>query len=304
MKILYAANDNLESCLQLNRFLINFPWDQHTLKVAGYSGYDYLIDIDFNLNFVKSFYSKVSVTLNTDNYNIFCSQLDRFEPDLIISDLDKFSSNYAILNNVKLWQYSSNLLQYCLPHYWHLKLRIANRYNYEQMYSYIINNSDKILLPTLYDQFGLTLDNKVTLVNPLSFKGSEDKEIYNNCISLLENKRKYLKLADSKSVVFTTNTFEFFNNFKLKHLYSDINYYNNIHNSKAYVCDLYDDLIFDGLLNNKTINTFMNSYDHNCHIHYQILKKMGLVNLLDNHPIENRNYISVIDDRKTIMDLL
>jgi hypothetical protein len=306
MKILYAASDSIGASIQLNKFLIHFPWHKHTLKISAYHGYNYLSNIDYNLHFLTPFKDKKQ-SIHTDNTRIYYNELDKYNPDLIISDLDILTSYYAIDRKTKLWQYSADFIYYYLSPVTMRHLSLSQRFIgrtsvHRKDYEFILSNSDKCLYPSLYDLLGLKVTD-VEIIDPLSIMGDLNPK-YNHklILSLYNNKRCFLKHCKEDSLLFTTDTSEFFKNIKTKYTYSDIDYYNNIVSSDLYMCDLYSDFIFDGLINNQTINSYINFSELSTITNFALLKHLGLINVMDYVKPERNDFIFYHEPRSNIID--
>jgi len=115
MKILYGASNNLNAKIQLSRFLKAMQGSPHQIKVAAYkmsSPKD--INIDWTLDACLNIYRPELLSLYNDNLSTYYEQVKSFEPDLVISDLEYFTSYVANDLNVTLWQCSSSMINYAL----------------------------------------------------------------------------------------------------------------------------------------------------------------------------------------------
>src|SRR5271155_1177897 len=109
MKILYAAGDNTNACTQLSRFVQAMP--NHQIKVAAYQQSSPKgMNIDWTLNCLLNVFT--GQIAENDNLKIYYDQIVYFAPDLIISDLEYFTSYLAGVGNIPLWQCSSSLINY------------------------------------------------------------------------------------------------------------------------------------------------------------------------------------------------
>jgi uncharacterized protein (TIGR00661 family) len=115
MKILYGASNNLNAKIQLSRFLKAMQGSPHQIKVAAYkmsSPKD--INIDWTLDACLNIYRPDLLSLHNDNLSTYYEQVKSFEPDLVISDLEYFTSYVANDLNVTLWQCSSSMINFAL----------------------------------------------------------------------------------------------------------------------------------------------------------------------------------------------
>jgi uncharacterized protein (TIGR00661 family) len=114
MKILYAASNNQNAKIQLSRFLDEVG-TSHQIKIAAYkksSPKD--VHIDWTLDALLNIYRPDLLTLHNDNLNIYYEQVKSFEPDVVISDLEYFTSYIANDLNITMVQCSSSLINYAL----------------------------------------------------------------------------------------------------------------------------------------------------------------------------------------------
>ena len=144
MKILYAAGNFTSSKYQLYQFVKYLPDCQ--LKISGYQNH-IPFNIDFTLDFLHDYKNNHSNIFKNKNLQKYADQINKFKPDLIISDLCIYSSIIAIELNIPLWQYSPYLLLW--SHESSIKLSHVNFNVYfkklinRKYYKYIIANSDK-----------------------------------------------------------------------------------------------------------------------------------------------------------------
>src|SRR5258706_5453728 len=99
MKILYAANNNINSLIQLSRFLRVIS-KQHHIKISAYKkSSPPSINIDWTLDALLNIFNP-RLSLNNDNLCIYYDQVKKFKPDLVISDFEYFTSSVAADLNV------------------------------------------------------------------------------------------------------------------------------------------------------------------------------------------------------------
>src|SRR6266404_4618483 len=111
MRILYAANNSYSSSHQLDRF-IKLLSNKYDLKIAAYKRSMGSNDIDFTLDALLNFSNSRNTYKPNGNYQYICNEIKRFAPDLIISDLEIFTSMAALELGIKLWQVSPALIYY------------------------------------------------------------------------------------------------------------------------------------------------------------------------------------------------
>jgi hypothetical protein len=110
MKILYAASGRRGAANQLNRFLIAIAAMGHTVKIAAYHDIKCVSYIDWNLDALLNIFDPSKISFENDNLEIYYDQVKHFKPDLIISDLEIFTSHIATLLNIPTFQIGPRLL--------------------------------------------------------------------------------------------------------------------------------------------------------------------------------------------------
>ena len=153
LKILYAADNRVSSHHTLKRFLDTYS-PYYTIKIAAYSKSIQNLNANWNLDALLDFRSKwYGITFENSNYPLFVRELKRFAPDLVISDLELYSSYAAINLGIPVWQVSPMLLYYAVENrrnrnflfkfHSGLYQKDIERHQY---YLRIINNSQKKLI--------------------------------------------------------------------------------------------------------------------------------------------------------------
>ena len=133
MKILYAAGNREGSYLQYARFLQSMRNKNIDLKTAGYQKSIKDLNVDYTLDALINFTKDDSTITINGNYRYYQKQIETFAPDLIISDLEIYTSTIATELKIKLWQVSPLLLYFAIPDKIKLDLNIFanNRYTFE-----------------------------------------------------------------------------------------------------------------------------------------------------------------------------
>jgi len=153
LKILYAANNYSSSYYTLQRFMNTYV-KYYNIKTAGYSKSIQDLNVNWNLDALLDFRGKSNrVSFNNSNYDLYMREIKRFAPDLIISDLEIYTSHIGLELNIPVWQVSPLLLYYGVNNrinktnlYKYYSGLFARDINKNQYLTYIINNSDKRLV--------------------------------------------------------------------------------------------------------------------------------------------------------------
>jgi hypothetical protein len=98
MKILYAAGNRLGSYYQLKRFLNSVSKQNHNIKIAAYKNSTGDLNTDYTLDCLLNFTSPHTTFSFNGNYTYYSNEIKRFNPDLIISDFEIYTSIIAAQN--------------------------------------------------------------------------------------------------------------------------------------------------------------------------------------------------------------
>jgi hypothetical protein len=160
LKILYASGNHANSYHQLSRYLPLFHKSKHQFQVACYKQSLGNLTADYCLDALLNFIRPSDHISYNGNYSYYCKELLKFKPDLIISDLEIYTSIFAIEQNIPLWQVSSSLLYYALPktlkqkiglHKYHAQLISGNRKIHQYIRNILNQSTRKFVLSHLCD---------------------------------------------------------------------------------------------------------------------------------------------------------
>ena len=297
MRILYAASNRIGSFFQLKRFLDRFS-SLHTVKVAAYKSSSGNLNIDYTLDSLINFTSASdTISFNNENYKKYGSFVRSFKPDLIISDLEIYTSTLAIENKIKIYQVSPILIYYATPNevkynlgiyknspYLFNKTKIKNDY-----INFILNNSDKnIVLSHFCDVENIfELKDKFVWCRPDYVLVDDNKIEYDFLSASIENNKKILNLLDNKkSVIFSSFYYEQFDNIKMKNILNDKEYPEYLSRSKSVICNGESDILSDAFYNMKPVciapqQNDMESIVMSKYTEYYRLGKVSDINLDD-----------------------
>src|SRR5574339_27283 len=130
LKILYAASNHASAKIQLARFMKAMEGKPYIVKVAAYKKSSPKINIDWTLDCLLNIYKPDHISLDNDNFSIYFEQVKYFAPDLIISDLEYFTSHIANVLNTTLWQCSSTMINHALNHEKKYNLGLFKHYSF------------------------------------------------------------------------------------------------------------------------------------------------------------------------------
>lgn len=287
MKILYAAANREGSQIQLSRFLSSIQDKSWIVKVAAYSkSSPPFQSIDWNLDSMLSIFDPYVISFNNDNLSIYYDQVKHFNPDLIISDLEPFTSYVANLAGIRIWQVSPSLLYYATSHIDKIRLGIYKSYRYifaksmleQQRIKNFIFNSDRNLIYSHFGDVGLEIPAEFEWVRPEHSKGKVSKACEHNLVAgLIHNDKSVLNFIRryDDAVVFSNFTDESYSDLKLKSIQDQQEYACNVKNCSRLVSMGHADLLADAYYNEKFVSILPNFAEPECIINSLYSERFG-----------------------------
>lgn len=295
MKILYAAANREGSLLQLFRFLLAIKDKLHTIKVAAYKKSTPNVPIDWNLDALQNIFEPDHISFNNDNLRLYLSQVEYFNPDLIISDLEPFTSYVALLLNKKLWHVSPSLLYYATPHAEKIQLSIYKSYGYlfnknikmQQQIKNHIFNADKNFI---YSHLGDTnlipnIPTNFEWIRPFYTTGKDSKACQHNLVAgVIKNDKSTINFIKhyEDAVIFTPFLDETYRDVVLKDVYNLTEFGCNIKNCNLFVSVGHADFLADAYYNRKYVFILPNFKEPECIINALYAERFNLGKILYN----------------------
>lgn len=262
MKILYAASNNQNAKIQLSRFL-NAVDKTHQIKIAAYKKSSPKgISIDWTLDALLNIYRPDLLTLHNDNLSIYYDQVKSFEPDVVISDLEYFTSYVANDLNITQVQCSSSMINFALERKYNLKLFKfhAHSLNRDALHTQrTVNVLDNSNCNFVYSHFG-DMENAPSLkegfewVRPYHRAAKDYVPCQHFITAGLSGSNKRVLDALKKypdSVVFMEGCHEQHANLLVKDIGIADEYYCNLRNSNIFVCQGQASFLADAFYNGK-----------------------------------------------------
>lgn len=292
LKILYAACNRQNSKIALQRFMNAIKGKPYIVKIAAYKKSSPNINIDWTLDSLNNIFGENIFSFDNDNLRIYFEQVKAFNPDLIISDLEHYTSHIANLLNIPLWQCSPSILDYSLTK--KQKIRFATyKIYYAVLYKnensirnlHIINNSDRKLI---YSHF-CDIENPPEIldnyewVRPYHTVGKISPMCYHNIVcSLFSPDKKIISFLKDKEdvVLFSQLIYEKFNKISLKNIENESEYFCNLQNSRFFISEGHPSFLADAFYNNKKSFLAINYEDTECLLHGAISEKLNLSKIL------------------------
>jgi len=238
MKIIYCVSENIDSQIQLSRFL---KLTNHEVKVFSY-GISNLFDSDINLNFLES---RVSL-IDNESTNLLIDYIKSYKPDLVIYDESYIVPYIAYNLDIPIINYSKK------------NLACFKGTNDPAIANVLRNLSTVVLAPALGDIIDISTKekSKEKICRPFTFKGTkvENKNIHISC--------------NNKRLLTNSNYYS----------YNDINsieYFNSIASCDYFITEFLYTFVIDAFYNNKYIYAFKKLNQENATF-FKILEKRGL----------------------------
>lgn len=290
MKILYAASNNQNAKVQLSRFLKAMEGSQHQIKIAAYkksSPKD--INIDWTLDAVLNIYRPDLLSLNSDNLSIYLEQVRSFSPDLVISDLEYFTSCVANELDITLWQCSSSMINHALSRKEKYNLGLfkyhAHSLNRDAVDTQrIVNIIDNSNCNFVYSHYG-DMDDPPVLregfewIRPYHQVAKNYVPCEHYITAVLSNSDKRVLDVLKKypdSVVFMENAQEHHHGVQVKDIRIVDEYYCNLKNSTLFACQGQTSFLADAFYNGKHSLIFPDYEDAESITNSQISQKLGV----------------------------
>ncbi len=288
MKILYAADNRSGSFFQLKRFLRVLKNKNITIKVAAYKKYSNDIDVDWTLDcLLNQFDPNNNISFKNDNYKKYFLEIQEYDPDLIISDLEIFTSYIAIELGLTLWQVSPLLIYHALETEFKNKLNIYKLYSYifrqnkkqNEYINFIINNSNKKFIYSHFcDIQGIPIISNYNWIRPYYFLSEDNINPINMFGVGLGSDKKILALLNSYkgSRYFSNFTLEKYDNIKSYHIYNIDSYKKELSNSKLIICNSETSILADAFYNMIPSVAFIDSMDKESIINSKLTDYLNL----------------------------
>jgi len=315
MKILYAASENENAKIQLSRFMKAIEGKPYVVKVAAYQKSSPPINIDWTLDCLKNIFKPDLLSLDNDNFVTYFEQVKYFNPDLIISDMEYYTSHIANVLGTTLWQCSSSIINFALTYQYKYDLGIFKRYAYlfnknSQHIQRLINVMDNSNCNLLYSHFGdcqnpPEIKPEFEWVRPYHQVGKTSIPCQHNVVAgMLKGNKNILTLLKQypDSVSFMEFLGETYPNPIVKDIRNEAEYFCNLRNSNLFVCEGQTSFLADAFYNNKHTAVFINHDDPECVLNSVISEKLNLSTSIfqsfeDLNPLMKLNVPTVINEK-------
>lgn len=263
-KILYAANNSFDSKIRLWRFLQNVDKSKFSIKIAAYKKSSPAINIDWTLDALLDVFNPNKQMFDNDNLRVYYDQVKAYDPDLIISDLELFTSYIALQLNKKVWQVSPTLLPHALSYADKYNLGVRNSFRHffkhrshaSNYMANILKESDK---KYIYSHFMDTdyppnIKDDFEWIRPYYLKGNDSKPCHHAFVAAApSHDSKFYNFMNTydDSVLFCNSTNEIYSNITIKSIEDEQEYICNLKNSDIFVNQGHISFMADAFYNKK-----------------------------------------------------
>lgn len=290
LKVLYAASNNENSKIALSRFIRATEGKPFIIKVAAYKkSSPKHLHIDWTLDCLLNIFNPEHLTLDNDNLSTYFSQIKYFSPDLIITDLEYFTSHIASELNITLWQCSSSAINFALSKKYKYDLGVFSKHAYilnknpihTQRIVNIIDNSNCNLIYSHFGdaKFAPILNDNFQWVRPYHSLGKYYVPCQHNLMASLNvNNKKILNDLQnySDTIVFSDFQDEDYNKIKLKDIDNEKEYFCNLKNCNMLLTEGQASFLADAFYNEKYSIVYPNIQNGESIINSAISQKLGL----------------------------
>lgn len=273
------------------------------IRVAAYRKSSPPINIDWTLDCLMNIFNPSHISLENDNLAIYYDQIKRFSPDLVITDLEYFTSYVADLLSIPIWQCGSPLINFALNHEQKYNVGLFKKYYYvfhnkPIEYQRALNMLDNADRRFVYSHFCDTetppiLNKKFEWVRPYFVLGKQSMLCQHNIVAgMIENNYKILDFLKSNNdcVSFSDFPFEEYGDILMKHLENQEEYACNIKNSNLFVCDGSTSFLADAFYNNVFSLIIPNYKDRECLVNSSYSESFGLSQIVYGNEFMDQEY--------------
>lgn len=289
LKILYAASNNENAKIQLSRFIQAMEGKPFIIKVAAFKKSSPKINIDWTLDCLLNMFKPEHISQDNNNFSIYYEQVKYYNPDLIISDMEYFTSHIAGVLNTTIWQCSSSLINFALPKNYKYDLGVFSKYAHTLNknplhYQRLLNVLDNSNCNMVYSHFGDTgmappLVEGFEWIRPYHPIGKVSVPCQHNIVAgLIRSNKKIMDVLKKypDSVAFTEFQGEKYANPLVKDIENEVEYACNLRNSNLFVSEGQTSFLADAFYNNKHSAVFTNLEDSECIVNSTISEKLKL----------------------------
>lgn len=304
LKILYGAGNSINSKIQLMRFIQSIKNKPYQLKIAAYNISTGDLNIDWTLDCLLNICKPTLLSTDSENFQIYFEQIKNFAPDLIISDLEYFTSYAGHLLDIPVWQCSSILINFALANKYNIGLFKNYSYVLNRDFAYnqrMINIIDNSAFNLVYSHFGDVvappeLKENFSWITPYYSIGKISPPCQHRIVAgSFDNSKKIISAIKTQPdcVLFSEYPYENYGEIKMKYLYDTNEYFCNLRNCDFFFCSGYQSFLSDAFYNEKHSIIMPSLLDSNSLINSIITEKLGLGSIVyDTLHLEDMTFTS------------
>jgi len=316
LKILYAAANNENAKIQLARFMKAMEGKPYSIKVAAYKlSSPQNTSIDWTLDCLQNIFKPEHVTLDNDNFITYYNQVKYYNPDLIISDMEYYTSEIATSLGTAIIQCSSSLINFAFTNEYKYDLGVFKTYailfNKNPLHTQrMVNILDNSNCNYIYSHFGdceapPNIKPGYSWVRPYHSVGKVAVPCQHNVVAgtLGSNKQLITLLRPyADSICFTDFQGETFANPIIKDIGNMEEYFCNLKNCNLFACAGQTSFLADAFYNGKYSAVFTNLEDPECVVNSTISKRLNLSSSIYNVsedllPLMNNQVKSITNEK-------
>lgn len=298
IKILYALSDSASTKIQLQRFLAVAKDYPYNIKIAAFKNANVNCEVDWTLDALLNVKITKALKFN-ENYSIYSDQIKSFNPDLIISDMEYYSSMIGYELDIPVWQCSASLMNFAISKYSKYKLGLFSNFSYllnlvdeiPVELNRIIGNSENNFIWSHFcdTENKLEFNNNFKFLRPYFTIGEKSPTCEHNIVAAtLDFNKVMLNLLKQhkNTVVFSENSYERYQNIISKNINNFDEYICNIHNSNLFMCGGQTVFLSDAFYNGKFSIIIIDFNDREC-IHNSLIAEKLDISKIIYEPDEN-----------------
>lgn len=280
--------------IQLSRFLAAMRGSGHQIKIAAYKKSSPRgVSIDWTLDCLLNMFDPSKISVDNDNLQIYYQQIQQYAPDLVISDLEYFTSYVANLLDLTVWQCSSSIINYALDRsekynagvFKYFAHALHREKETTQPIINLLDNADRNLV---YAHFGdmarqPTLLDKFQWVRPYHQVGKDSVLCRHGIIAALPDGNKQLLgwlKNHTDSVAFVYQPYEKYSGLLVKDIEHQEEYFCNLKNSSLALCRGQVSLLADAFYNGKYVLMHPDYQDPEAILGSQLTQHYGMGSIL------------------------
>lgn len=249
--------------------------------------------LDWCLDALQDVFNQSRISLDNNNLEIYAEQVKAYNPHLIISDLEPYTSYVGEQFDFTVWNVSPLLILHpnviCEPLSVVYKYQIPLTTNplSKDIYKFIITNANRNFIYSPFCDMPKppSLIEGYSWIRPYHYKGSASETCKHNFVVAYHKENKKLaKIEDNDLILFADPTRHIK---KSKSIFDTDEYACNIKNAKCCINQGITDLLSDALYNNKSPIIIPDMLDPEVAMNVALLEHYNLGNIAFDGNIDN-----------------